>query len=211
MTFQALRAHVESKVYAAYQALNPPVEVIFDNTFETPPDLPYVICIISYPSTTVTTICQEESGMEQIRGNLQLSCYGPRGRGMKAQEEFAATGMQVMNTMYDCSSDVRVKCGQIAGPTSVTTGDEPYVVTTLSCPFTAAISEKTTLITRNVILTNPTTRKVNVGTATTKEVGLTHPVGGMKTQEDANQHFDKRLKDLEATHDDHKGHDAGTY
>ena len=32
----------------------------------------------------------------------------------------------------------------------------------------------------------------------TKGVGLTHPVGGMTTQEDANQHFVERIEALEA-------------
>ena len=35
-------------------------------------------------------------------------------------------------------------------------------------------------------------------TVDTKGVELTHPVGGMTTQEDANHHFDQRIQAIEA-------------
>ena len=60
-------------MYEAYQALVPPIEVMFDNVQETPPALPYVICLISYLDVTTPVICQGESMVEQINGNLQLS------------------------------------------------------------------------------------------------------------------------------------------
>ena len=31
MSFQAIRAHIESRVFTAFQNLNPPLEVMFDN------------------------------------------------------------------------------------------------------------------------------------------------------------------------------------
>ena len=165
MTFQAVRAEIESKVYSAYQNLNPPVEVLFDNTFETPPALPFVICLVSYVSTTETIICQTESGVENFQGNLQLSIYAPRGRGMGALELYAAEGMKVMNTMYDWSSSVRVRCGQISGPVPLLNGSEPYALMTISCPFGATVNADSdadndsggtfSINTRQVALTNP--------------------------------------------------------
>ena len=139
MTFQAVRAEIESKVYSAFQALNPPIEVVFDNTFETPPSLPHVVCLISYTNTTETVICQSEAAVENLQGNLQLSIYAPRGRGMKALEEYAAEGMKVMNTLYDWNSSVKVRCGQINGPVSLLNGPEPYALVTVSCPFSACV------------------------------------------------------------------------
>ena len=159
MTFQAIRSHIESKVYAAYQALNPAVEVMFDNTFETPPALPYVVCLISYTDTTQPVICQGESMVEALNGNLQLSIYAPRGRGMGPLELYGAEAMKVMNTMYDPNAAARVKCGQINGPVALLNGDEPYALVTVSCPFTARYVEPggTTrrVTTRDVQLTNP--------------------------------------------------------
>ena len=140
MTFQAIRAHIETKVNDAYQALSPAVSVMFDNVQETPPALPYVVCLISYADTTVTTVCPGNGAMEQLNGNLQLSIYVPRGRGMKALEQYGATGMQVMNSLYDWGSSVKVKAGQINGPVALLDGDEPYALATISCPFSASVT-----------------------------------------------------------------------
>ena len=139
MSFQQIRAHIETKVNDAFQALVPPIEVMYDNVQETPPALPYVVCLISYTDTTVTTVSPTDGAMEQLNGNLQLSIYVPRGRGMKALEEYSATGMQVMNSLYDWSNSVNVKAGQINGPVALLAGDEPYALATISCPFSASI------------------------------------------------------------------------
>ena len=141
MTLQAVRAHIESKVYSAFQGLTPPVEVCWDNVNETPPELPFVICLISYTNTTETIICQKESGVENLTGNLQLSIYAPRGRGMGALDLYATEGKKVMNTMYDWSSSVRVRCGQVNGPVPLLNGPEPYVASTLACAFSACVSD----------------------------------------------------------------------
>ena len=135
MSFATLRAYLETRVAAAF----PGVTCVFDNTFETPPAVPYVICLISYPTTPEPVICQNESAVEQLRGNLQISCYAERGKGMKPLEEMGAQAMVLMNRMYDWSSPVKVRCGQISGPTSVLAGTEPYALVTVSCPFNARV------------------------------------------------------------------------
>lgn len=140
MSLQQLRAHIESRVYSAFQALEPPIEVMFDNVQETPPALPYVVCLISYLDTTMPTVCVTDGAVEQINGNLQLSIYVPRGRGMKALEEYSATAMTVMNTLFDWGGTVKVKAGQINGPVPLLSGDQPYALATLSCPFLASVS-----------------------------------------------------------------------
>ena len=142
MSFQLIRAHIESRVNDAFQVMVPPLEVMFDNVQETPPALPYVICVVSYADTTLPVVCQTESMVEDIRGNLQLSIYAPRGRGMSALEVYAAEGMKVMNRMYDPDGIVRVKCGQINGPVPVLAGDQPSALVTLSCPFVARVLGK---------------------------------------------------------------------
>ena len=139
MTLQSVRAHIETSVNDAFQALSPAVEVCFDNVRETPPALPYVVCLISYTDTTVPTVCVTEGAMEQINGNLQLSIYVQRGQGMKALEEYGAEAMKVMNNLYDWGESVKVKAGPINGPVSLLDGDVPYALATVSCPFTAQI------------------------------------------------------------------------
>ena len=140
-SFADVRAHIEFKVFTAYQALNPPVQVVFDNTSDTPPNLPYVVCLIDYVSTTETVICQTEAAVENLQGNLQVSIYASRGRGMKNLEEYAAVGMRAINTMYDWGNPVKVRCGQITGPRALLNGPEPYAVSTLACPFSASVSD----------------------------------------------------------------------
>ena len=158
---QAIRAHIESKVYSAYQAMVPPIEVMFDNVQETPPALPYVICLISYLDVTRPVICQGESMVEQINGNLQLSVYVPRGRGMGALELYAQEAVKLMNTMYDPTADAKVKCGTVNGPVPLLNGDQPYALATVSCPFVARYTDSsgggtTRLKTNQVLLANPT-------------------------------------------------------
>ena len=154
MSFQKIRARIESQMADGLS-----VPVIYDNVQETPPDLPYAVCLISYSDTTLPVICADGEAVENIRGNIQLSIYSFRGRGMAELELYAAEGMTVMNTMYDKTADAQVKCGQISGPDSVLSGDNPYALVTLSCPFTAAARMPNPkggkLKTNQVALTNP--------------------------------------------------------
>jgi hypothetical protein len=135
MSFATVRAYIETRVAAAF----PGITVIFQNVQETPPPVPYVICLISYPTTTEPVLCQTESAVEQLRGNLQISCYAERGKGMKPLEDMGAQAMVLMNNLYEWHSPVKVRCGQISGPTSILSGTEPYSLITISCPFNARL------------------------------------------------------------------------
>lgn len=139
MSFASVRSVIESKVFDTFQNLAEPIAVVFDNVQETPPALPYVMCLVSYNTTTEPVICPGGGALERLLGNLQLSCYAPRAKGMKALENMAAEGMAAMNTMYDGTADTKVKCGQISGPTPVLQGQEPYALVTLSCSFSALV------------------------------------------------------------------------
>ena len=139
MSFQLIRGHIESRVNDAFQAMVPPLEVVWDNVQETPPALPYVICSISYTDTTIPVVCQEQSMVEDIRGNLQLAIYAPRARGMSALEVYATEAMKIMNQMYDQNALVHVRCGAISGPVPLLAGDQPYAMVNVSCPFVARV------------------------------------------------------------------------
>ena len=135
MSFATVRAYIETRVAAAY----PGITIVWENVQETPPPVPYVICLISYPTTTEPVLCQTESAVEQLRGNLQISCYAERGKGMKPLEDMAAQAMVLMNNLYEWDSPVKVRCGQISGPTPILAGTEPYGLITVSCPFNARL------------------------------------------------------------------------
>jgi len=130
-----VRSYIETRVAAGF----PGITIVYENVQETPPPVPYVMCLIGYPSTTEPVLCQTESMVEQLRGNLQISCYAERGQGMKPLETMGVQAMIVMNNMYEWDSAVKVRCGQIVGPTPVLGGAEPYGVVTISCPFNALV------------------------------------------------------------------------
>ena len=43
--------------------------------------------------------------------------------------------------LYDWGGTVKVKAGQINGPVALLDGDEPYALATISCPFSASVTE----------------------------------------------------------------------
>ena len=143
MTLQTVRAVFESWLTTQFNAMTtPPVAIVYDNVQETPPADPtqdWVLINISYPSITEPILCPDESGIEYIRGNIQVSCYAPRGFGMLRVEELAsvaATALCSVNTAPD-PNNVRPRVGSIAGPQAIGTGDSPYMLSVVSAPFSA--------------------------------------------------------------------------
>jgi len=119
--------------------INAGVALIYDNVQEAPPDSEHVILSIGFPSTALPTICSEESNIEFIRGSVQISCYTPRGTGMKRLEELAQIGIQTLVGMPKVSdpNGVRPRIGNIEGPTPVLGGAQPYALSVVSATFTA--------------------------------------------------------------------------
>lgn len=116
------------------------VPVIYDNVQETPPPTDsYVILSLSYPTMTEPVLCPNESGIEWIRGSVQVSCYNRRAQGMRQLEEMAALAMTTLNTLQTRADPegVNPRIGSIQGPTPVLSGDDPYALVTLAAPFTA--------------------------------------------------------------------------
>ena len=135
--FQSIRATFEVALNDAYAGLSPAVPVVFDNVQETPPELPHVLVNLTYTDMTTPVLCPNEAAMEQIRGNIQVSCYTKRGQGMKQLEELAAVAMQTLVQMRNICDPVNPMVGEINGPDNVLEGDAPYALVTVSAPFTA--------------------------------------------------------------------------
>ena len=117
-----------------FQALSPPVEVVFDNTAETPPALPYVICLISYRYTIRHGVVSVTDGpLEQINGNLQLSMLRPTRARHESFGRICHDGHgKVMNSLYDWGnllSEVKVtvtsmvRSQYLPGESPLCTGD----------------------------------------------------------------------------------------
>ena len=139
MSFQTIRALIETRINDAFQGLSTPVPVVFDNVGEEPPGQEYVWLTIDYVSMTEPILCPEESGIEVIRGNIQLAIYTPRGTGMGRLETLGATGLTALNTLKAAPDPNGVICqiGTTLGPVYVLTGDEPLALSNVSAPFMA--------------------------------------------------------------------------
>ena len=141
MSFQTIRALIETRVNDAYQGLTTPVPVVFDAVQEEPPGQEYVWLSIDYTSITEPVLCQEESSIEVIRGNIQLAIYTPRGAGMGRLETLSSTGLQVLNSLksWNLPDPDGVKCqiGNTLGPVNVLSGDDPLALSNLSAAFMA--------------------------------------------------------------------------
>ena len=142
MTLQAIRALFESELNTAYQAMVPPVPVVFDNVQEEPPGTEYVIMSLSYPSFAEPQLCPDESLIEYIRGNIQIACYTPRAQGMGRLENMAIVGMQALNKIQNSAlaNGLNPRMGQLLGPTPVLAGNAPYALVNVSGPFTVRVT-----------------------------------------------------------------------
>ena len=137
MSFQAIRAAFEVALTDAFEAVDPPVPCFYDNVQETPPNAEHVLINISFPSMTVPVICDGPNHVELIRGNVQVSIYSKRREGMRRLEELSATAARTLVELHSVCSDVGASCGQVAGPTYLLGGNEPYAMASVSAPFTA--------------------------------------------------------------------------
>ena len=146
MTLAAIRALFETELTTAYGALLQPAVVVYDNVQETPPadaSGGFVIISITFPGLTEPLLCPTESGIERIRGTVQISCYAPRGQGMKRLQELTTVGAQTLvgiKAAAAASPDVfSAAVGEIEGPETLLSGDAPHALATLAAPFTARV------------------------------------------------------------------------
>ena len=140
MSFLTIRSLFERKITSAFTGLSPSVPVMYDNVQDEPPGgaaTEYVRLIISYPSLTEPIVSKTESSIEVIRGSVQVSCYGPKAKGMKRLEEMASTAASTLNTLKTEDSTIRASVGEISGPIHVIDSNNPVALVTISAPFIA--------------------------------------------------------------------------
>ena len=135
MSFQQIRALIETRTIDAFSALTPPVPVVFDNVGGEPPATEYVQLSISYVNFYLPVMRLETNGIEAIRGNIQLAIYSPKGNGMGRIEELDYTGMALLDQMKTNEFSV----GEVLGPVQVLSGDDPLALSNISAPFNVRI------------------------------------------------------------------------
>ena len=144
MSFAPIRAAIESHLADTYALMDPPVTVVFDNTQETPPtegNAEYVLINIVFPFVTLPILDIAESGIEYIRGTVQIASYASRVIGMKRLEDMALVGIKALNNLKTINQPAgpRVNVGTIEGPEAVIAGDQPYALVNVAAPFTARV------------------------------------------------------------------------
>ena len=140
MSFLTIRSLFERKITSAFTGLSPSVPVMYDNVQDEPPGgaaTEYVRLIISYPSLTEPIVSKTESSIEVIRGSVQVSCYGPKAKGMKRLEEMAVLAASTLNTIKTEDTTIRASVGEISGPVPVINSNNPLALVTISAPFIA--------------------------------------------------------------------------
>ena len=133
MSFQTIRAYIETSVNDAFTALTKPVPVVFDSVGGEPPGTEYVQLTIVYNTFSEPILCLEENGIEAISGTIQMAIYSPRGNGMARLEELGAVAMNVINKLRKNG----FSAGAALGPVHVLSGDDPLALSNVSAPFMA--------------------------------------------------------------------------
>ena len=212
MTLQNIRHYYEQPI-VDWCATNG-VELRADNMIEPNSDAAaeFLAPRFNFGQFTEQTLC---GAIENVRGSLIVEFFSPKGTGPARAQTVMLGIMSELIGLTDRpvardSNGVLGTLGPVTGPLFTALDDRPYFFATMSAPVLASVGDVgggKKLTTRNVRLTNPQ-REVD---PTTAEVDLVTPVAGMKTQEDANKHFNERLENLEKHHDDNSGHDSGDY
>jgi hypothetical protein len=218
MSFQAVRAVFEAPVIDALAALATPVPCYVDNQAFTVPDAgqEYATVNLQFGATTTRVL---SGNLENLRGSLVVECYTAKNTGPARSQEMITPVMQALNELNSCNGYEATGAvgwvGDMTGPAFFALADAPFYMVRLSVAVSARYEAPTDggtkrLTTRTVKLTNPT-RKKRADSALTRDVELVTPVSGLKTQEDANKHYNDRIEKLEKTHDDKQNHDSGNY
>lgn len=218
MSFQAVRAVFEAPVINALAGLDIPVPCYVDNQSFPNAEmlLEYATVNLQFGATTTRVL---SGNLENLRGSLVVECYTAKNTGPARSQEMITPVMQALNALNSCNGYEATGAvgwvGDMTGPAFFALADAPFYMVRLSVAVSARYEAPTgggtkRLTTKSVKLTNPT-RKKRADSALTKDVELVTPVSGLKTQEDANKHFNDRIEKLEKTHDDKQNHDSGNY
>ncbi|QQG31337.1 tail protein [Cyanophage S-2L] len=138
MSFAPIRAILEGDVAAAVD----PVSVVFDNTFETPPSLPYVRFTVSFDAPTSDAI---GGGMaSHVTGVVQANVYVAKMTGSLGGELLAA---KILDAWQDLAAAAVVPPGwrvvprSLEGPQTLAPDKREAHVVVVGAAFSATLYE----------------------------------------------------------------------
>jgi hypothetical protein len=135
--FQDVRGKLEITTRDALIAAGIP-NVVFDNTQETPPKLPFAIVTVSFGSTIAVSLgCVADN----LVGSMIVTLATPKQRGSATGEDAAQAVLQAWGQLNcDFRDPVRLRTYNHDGPVTVDPGQTPRHVHTLNCGFTARVT-----------------------------------------------------------------------
>ncbi len=131
-----IRSILESTVE---QAL-PGTRIVFDNTYETPPPLPYAIATVSFDSISTDQLGGGTSPMPT--GTMQVNCYTAKQLGSGAAEGMALAVLDAWEALAAATSTgqaVRVVPRSLEGPRTLSPDGRASHAVVVSGAFTAAL------------------------------------------------------------------------
>lgn len=136
--FAEIRAVLESGVADAVG----PVPVVFDNTFETPPPLPYVLVSISFDTPSLDAMGGDSA--THVTGVIQANVYAPKQAGSKPAEALAGSVIDAWRALAATPSagpGWRVVPRSLDGPRSLTPDRREAHVVVTGAAFSATFYE----------------------------------------------------------------------
>lgn len=138
MSFAEVRAILESGIA---DALSPSaVAVVFDNTYETPPSLPYALATVSFDGASVDALGGDTA--DHVVGVMQVNVYTPKMSGSSLGE---ATAALVLASWRDLAASWRVGPGwrvvprSLEGPRTLAPDKRGMHVVIIGGAFTASL------------------------------------------------------------------------
>ena len=140
MTLVNTRAAFETAILDAVEAVDPTVNVVFDNTPFTTPGKNKKYVMVSLDFTQSTTQPQG-AAVDYYGGSINCGVMTPKNKGTAdgaAIAEAVIDGLTSVNAPgYSDTFSVSPRVSQIAGPTTINTERKSHFLSVVSCTFTA--------------------------------------------------------------------------
>ena len=140
MTLVNTRAAFETAILDAVEAVDPTVNVVFDNTPFTTPGKNKKYVMVSLDFTQSTTQPQG-AAVDYYGGSINCGVMTPKNKGTADGAAIAGAvidGLTSVNAPgYSDTFSVSPRVSQIAGPTTINTERKSHFLSVVSCTFTA--------------------------------------------------------------------------
>jgi hypothetical protein len=141
MTLQAVRTAIETPVIAALGAFSPAIPTLVENQFYQDNDAlsEFGLVRVQFGLMSEDTLCEP---MERVRGVVVVEVFTAKGEGPGRAQEVAAAVLAALadvNLPPATSGSIRVRIGQLDGPSFTPLDGRPHLATRISAPLRARV------------------------------------------------------------------------